>query len=771
MKHLILCPEYPPAPMSAGGIGTYVFHISRLLAAAGETVHVIGQLWAGAPKELEVLYDGRLIIHRVPVGNGDFLNPGDSISRERIQELDGLHASNYPPQSFSWQACHLTERLVINEDIDVIESQEYEAPLYYFQLRRALGWGPKKHPPCFVHLHSPTKMIAQYNDADSYHPYFLTAARLEAHSIAAADGLLCPSRYLAGQAETHFALPKDSIQVIALPIGDNKVIDRDQETWEHGSVCYVGRLERRKGILEWIDAAVTIAPDYPEVKFDFLGENCLGTQQISGKQLIASRIPKKMRSRFRFRGPQKRSQLSHFLVQARMAVVPSRWENFPNTCVEAMSSGLPVIASPEGGMAEMIVDGQNGWLAANAYPDGLAGALKRALDTKPDKIARMGQTAARDIRRICDNQAILKRHLEFRTRLVRQGAEKSLYLPENLPWYKAPSNENFLRRYSVEKENTGIAVVVSCFHTAYGLDKCLKSIEDQTQKPLQVMVLVDEWTEKQAAKIFHDSQRKGWQLIRIKHDCRSTAKNLGVAAVLESNIKPVGFVFLSAGDQLKETFIEAAISVFLHCREVGLVSCWVEDLKYSKVVNTTPYPGFPFQWLSNEIVSFSAIRTEALIEAGKFRKFACPEYENWDLFNAVMAAGWTAVTLPAVLGKEQRNTDKHGLSPYGSKPHGRMHTEIIERFPELIAQDSRELLLLAISSGTYLMNTETQLIKAEMAAMRKKTELMEKFHQHPRTLMLKLFYKLHNKLKKKLSFRLDRFFEKIKQKPKVKNLE
>ena len=41
MKYLIICREYPPAP--GGGIETYVFNISHLLAARGETVHVISQ--------------------------------------------------------------------------------------------------------------------------------------------------------------------------------------------------------------------------------------------------------------------------------------------------------------------------------------------------------------------------------------------------------------------------------------------------------------------------------------------------------------------------------------------------------------------------------------------------------------------------------------------------------------------------------------------------------------------------------------------------------
>jgi glycosyltransferase involved in cell wall biosynthesis len=661
---------------------------------------------------------------------------------DRRKELTGLHASGFPPQSFSSQAGLLAEILVENEGIDVIEAQEYEAPLYYFQLRRAVGWGPRRSPPCFVHLHSPTQIIIQHNDGDLNHPYFLTARRLEAYSIGAADALLCPSHYLARQAETRFGLTTGAVQVIPLPIGDNDLLNRDVHTWKHGSICYVGRLERRKGVLEYIDAAVSVAPDYPEATFDFIGANCLATERVGGKQMIQSRIPEEFKSRFRFWGARERSQLSRFLLHARVAVVPSRWENFPNTCVEAMCSGLPVIASPEGGMAEMIRDGRNGWLATNAHPEGLAEALRRALDTSPDTIARMGQNAAADIRRICDNQVTLRRHLEFRSGLIHQTSQRSLHLPANLPWFKTPVHAAPATRCPKESHEDGIAVVVSCFDTLYGIDKCLRSIEYQTHKPLDVVVVVDEWSEKPVLKLLDTSQRNGWRLIRKESGGRVSGKNLGLASALEVAVKPVGLVFLAAEDQIQPQFIEAVGSVLQRCPEIGIVSCWVEDLKYKSVVNTTPCPSFPFQWLSNELVSFSAVRTEALLEAGGFRSFPYAEYENWDLFNAVMAAGWAAVTMPAVLGKEQ-TTRKYGIGPRASGAHGPMCEQILGRFPELVAQDSHELLLLAISSSAYLMNTE-------LSVMRNRLATREEYLRHPGVVVWKLLRRFKDKLVRKL---------------------
>jgi glycogen synthase len=424
MKHLIICREYPPAP--GGGIGTYAFNISRLLAENGETVHVISQLWEGAEKAVEETCNGRLIVHRVPFEDWTaFLRPKPS-PLLRSKEALRLFKSSFYPQAFAWTAGLLAERLVVEEGIDIIEAQEYEAPLYYFQLRRALGEGPKEKPPCIVHLHSPTEFIARYNDWEIStgdpirricQPYYQTAKRLEDYSIAAADATLCPSRYLARQVEMHYSLADGSVQVIPYPISEFPILQRDKNTYEHGSICYVGRLERRKGILEWIEAAAQVANEFPSAQFEFIGANVLGPGGAKDKRCIARQIPKHMKKRFHFRGEQPHAALPQFLSRARIAVVPSRWENFPNTCIEAMCSGLPVIASREGGMVEMIEDNRDGWLANRAGVEGLAEALQRALSTTPERLAEMGRYAASTIRQKCGAEKIVRQQLDFRNQL------------------------------------------------------------------------------------------------------------------------------------------------------------------------------------------------------------------------------------------------------------------------------------------------------------------------------------------------------------------
>jgi glycogen synthase len=424
MKHLLVCREYPPAP--GGGIGTYARHIAELLAERGETVHVIGQLPEGGGKAVEELCGGNLIVHRVPFD--DRRRGLRSGSRAEIgdETATRLYASDLPAQGFSWLAGALAERLVDQEGIDVIEAQDYEAPLYYFQLRRALGLGAKRRPPCVVHLHSPTEFIARHNDWDAEHARWTIAKRLETYTISAADALLSPSHYLAAQVEGHFGLSEGSVEVIPYPLGDAALVERSDDTWTAGSVCYMGRMERRKGVLELLAAAVPTAERDATVRFEFVGANVLCPNALMSETLVDQLIPRRLRSRFLFHGHVDRASIPRYLKRARIAVVPSRWENFPNTCVEAMASGLPVLASPTGGMAEVIADGHTGWIAESGDEAGLAEALRRALATPPERLAEMGANAARSIRAYCDNRAIVERQLRFRGRVVDGGARRSV---------------------------------------------------------------------------------------------------------------------------------------------------------------------------------------------------------------------------------------------------------------------------------------------------------------------------------------------------------
>src|SRR5579862_6635406 len=268
MKHIFVCREYPPSPSPPGGIGSYVTHIARLLALRGETVHVIAQRWEGAPARMSQSLGGNLVVHRV--GIDDPIRTGDP---QDLEIARALAKSDCPGAAFSWRVAHLAEHLSTLEEIDLIEAPEWEAPLYYFQLRRQLGLGPRRQPPCIIHLHSPSELIFAHNEWDLTLSDYQPLRRMEEFTIKSADSLLCASRYLGGQAEQLYNLPSNRISVIPYPAGDTPHIERVPDTWRHDLICYVGRLELRKGIVEWVDAAIEVAAAHPSAEFEFFGSD------------------------------------------------------------------------------------------------------------------------------------------------------------------------------------------------------------------------------------------------------------------------------------------------------------------------------------------------------------------------------------------------------------------------------------------------------------------------------------------------------------------
>jgi glycosyltransferase involved in cell wall biosynthesis len=706
-----------------------VLHISRLLAQSGETVHVIGQLWEGAEKKVEEKCGGRLIIHRIPFEKRQSIWGRKPSPLMDCHIARNLFKSDYFPQSFSWQAGMLAESIIGSEGIDIVEGQEYEAPLYYLMVRRALGLGPDRRPPCLVHLHSPSEFIARYNDWDPALPRVLTAKRLEDYTIASADGLLCPSRYLAHQVEACYGFEKGSVEVIPYPAGDIRVLKRDEKVWNEGTICYVGRLERRKGVVEWLDAALAVCHQFPHVHFELVGANYLETEDLSARQYIRHKIPSNLRHRFHFRGERDRRSLGEFMGKARMAVVPSRWENFPYVCIEAMGSGLPVIASPEGGMAEMIEDGRTGWIASGPESSCLEEALRRALHTPPAAVAEMGFNAASSIRKICDNADIASRHLDFRNRVVQAGSKRSSSIPASLPWAGKPRPQALAPRSPHPADEQGTAIIVTSFNTGEFLDKTLQSIKTQTIKPAAVILVDAGSTEGKTLEALRRASSTGWQVICKNTRSVGPSANAGIEEIINSGRRPACFFFLRPGCWIEPWSCAVFESTFQHCPEIGLISGWSHISDGNGKIRAMPCPSFPYQWLRNEVAPFSAIRTQALLEAGKFRLLGSNEYEEWDLFNAVMAAGWAAVTFPGILGG-------HPADPtWTERPFKRIHGELLGRFADLVAHDATDIALLA---GSCVARLHDQ----GYPALREQADMIRVMVENPRNTIRLVFWAL-----------------------------
>lgn len=88
--------------------------------------------------------------------------------------------------------------------------------------------------------------------------------------------------------------------------------------------------------------------------------------------------------------PGERTDVPHVMRGLDLFVLPSQAEGISNTILEAMATGLPVLATDVGGNADLVVDGQTGCIVAANDVEALAGGLVR-MATDPARAAAMGR--------------------------------------------------------------------------------------------------------------------------------------------------------------------------------------------------------------------------------------------------------------------------------------------------------------------------------------------------------------------------------------------
>jgi len=148
----------------------------------------------------------------------------------------------------------------------------------------------------------------------------------------------------------------------------------------------VGRIGPDKGQLEFAAAAAILAREFPGARFVICGAPLFGS---------SSSYFDKVRERMRglpaeFLGW--RQDVSSVLSELDLLVVPSRREGMARVIVEAFSAGVPVIAFPAGGIPEVVVDGETGFLTRQFTADALASRIREVIGA-PEALQRVARNA------------------------------------------------------------------------------------------------------------------------------------------------------------------------------------------------------------------------------------------------------------------------------------------------------------------------------------------------------------------------------------------
>lgn len=109
--------------------------------------------------------------------------------------------------------------------------------------------------------------------------------------------------------------------------------------------------------------------------------------------------------------PGKRDDVSHILRGMDGFVLPSLAEGISNTILEAMASGLPVIATDVGGNGELVVSDETGELVPAANPEALAAAILRQY-LNPVVYMAMGRAGRARVERLFSMDSMVQSYLD-----------------------------------------------------------------------------------------------------------------------------------------------------------------------------------------------------------------------------------------------------------------------------------------------------------------------------------------------------------------------
>ena len=116
------------------------------------------------------------------------------------------------------------------------------------------------------------------------------------------------------------------------------------------------------------------------------------------------------------------SEIPKLLSKYSLFIAPSRVEAQGVSMCEAMSCGLPIIASNIGGIPEFVRDGVDGFLVNSNDPKALFEAIKKLVSDK-DLLIRLGKNARENVMNVCSGKIVLEKEISILLESVKDAED------------------------------------------------------------------------------------------------------------------------------------------------------------------------------------------------------------------------------------------------------------------------------------------------------------------------------------------------------------
>ncbi len=341
--------EFPPR--TVGGISAHIFNLSKQLVKLGVDTYVVTCDFPGAPAREDV--NGAHIV-RVDSYNSpspDFAT-WDSLMNVNMQR----------------EAVSLIRSL--GGEVDTIHAHDW------LVANAAIGLKHIFRIPLVATIHATE--VGRRNGLHT--DYERMIHQTENWLVHEAWKTICCSQYMTSQVKWAFGMPQNSLALIpnGVDVSDfgedfDKADFRKRFALpDEKIVLFVGRLVYEKGVQTLVSAMPKILSRV-NAKFVIVGDG--GMRDPLMRQISSMRLTHKAL----FAGFLDEFTLRKLYMTADVCVVPSFYEPFGITALEAMAAKTPVVVSDTGGLSEIVEHDKTGVKVYPGNPDSLAWGVTRVL--------------------------------------------------------------------------------------------------------------------------------------------------------------------------------------------------------------------------------------------------------------------------------------------------------------------------------------------------------------------------------------------------------
>lgn len=308
-------------------------------------------------------------------------------------------------------------RLIEKYDIDVVQTHLLRSLdflvlfLRYTTRLRAVLW--TFHSANFAltaaHLSKHKWLVKPKNYV--HHLLYRLASRLVDGFIAVSDEVRTTMIEIIGPIQGRIVVMRNGVDVERYRRSVDKTLVRSQLGLGADArlIAMVGTLKEVKGHHYMVEAMTSIVPQHPDVHALFIGDGPL-------KRELQAQIEKVSLDRhIHFLG--NRSDVPELLAASDFFALPSLWEGLSMALLEAMTTGLPIVASEVSGTVGAITPNETGLLVPPGDSQQLAEAIEQLL-TNPKQAQAMGAAARRLVETEFSAQKQADEHLALYYRLL-----------------------------------------------------------------------------------------------------------------------------------------------------------------------------------------------------------------------------------------------------------------------------------------------------------------------------------------------------------------